>query len=129
MSFLRERTQPFFLFLSRPQSSPPTHISEWFSIPVVQNTLKHLAECSALDARGLLCRPAKVIEGVLSRYERYLKDKGDAFQATLYEKIVRELMTLGGWLLGLFCASSRTLLAVSHCVNSNVAHADWCLSA
>ena len=38
-----------------------------------------------------------MIEGVLSRYEKWLKHKGDTFQTTLYEKIVRELMTLGGW--------------------------------
>lgn len=31
----------------------------------------------------------------LSKYERWLKREGDTFQSTLYEKIVRELMTLG----------------------------------
>lgn len=31
----------------------------------------------------------------LSKYERWLKSEGDTFQSTLYEKIVRELMTLG----------------------------------
>lgn len=39
---------------------------------------------------------AQVIELALSRYEMWLKSEGDAFQRTLYEKIVAELMTLGG---------------------------------
>ncbi|CAM9808147.1 unnamed protein product [Pylaiella littoralis] len=38
---------------------------------------------------------AIVIEMALSKYERWLKREGDTFQSTLYEKIVRELMTLG----------------------------------
>lgn len=40
------------------------------------------------------CKP-QVIEMALSKYERWLKSEGDTFQSTLYEKIVRELMTLG----------------------------------
>lgn len=31
----------------------------------------------------------------MSKYEQWLKSEGDTFQTTLYEKIVRELMTLG----------------------------------
>lgn len=31
----------------------------------------------------------------MSKYEQWLKSEGDTFQSTLYEKIVRELMTLG----------------------------------
>lgn len=36
-----------------------------------------------------------MIELALSKYEQWLKSEGDTFQSTLYEKIVRELMTLG----------------------------------
>lgn len=36
-----------------------------------------------------------MLELALSKYEQWLKNEDDKFQSTLYEKIVRELMTLG----------------------------------
>lgn len=35
------------------------------------------------------------MELTLSKYEQHMKAEGDTFQSTLYDKIVRELMTLG----------------------------------
>lgn len=54
----------------------------------------------------------------MSRYEKWLKSEGDTFQSTLYEKIMAELMTLGGCFfvvhaavcLRLFCVPISVLL-------------------
>lgn len=41
------------------------------------------------------CKTVQILEFILKIYENWMKREGDQFQSTLYDKIVRELMTLG----------------------------------